>query len=297
MKGNSKKVFSWFIAATIALGVVQGVYTQSTYAVQTIDKDYTNHVYKTHIEYVIKNSLMWMYPDGNFRPDQAITQADLVVGLANAKGLSSGTPVSNLPANHWAKVYYDRAKKDGILDNVVINPGKVLNREEASFLLVNAWKSLRQVYKLERQYYSDTAVNSGWIPERSGKFANGVHTTLYDGLGTLNRGEQARVLYILHNDMKDIQAGESIASQFHASLKVSGGNVRGQIPAVNGYDTKLIIISKTGKPIQFNKGASVMFNASHVDYMEFNVKKAGQAISLAKYDYENMSTLARKNVR
>lgn len=297
MKKQAGKAFKGFVAATIIFGGVPVVpsVTESVSAQQVV-KDYQNHVYKNQIQYVVQNKLMWLYPDGNFRPEQPITQADLVVGLANVKGLINIAPVPGLPANHWAKVYYERAMKDGILNGVAINPNKVITREEAAVLMKNAWQNLRTVYKNNRQVYSDVAVSSGWLPKKSGKFANGVSTTTFDGMGAVSRGEQALALYVLHNDFKEMANGEKIALQFHGSLKVAGGYLRGQVPTVKGYEADIIAILKSGKPVQINSGP-IMLNVSQIDYMQFNVRKAGSAISLAKYDYVNMTTLARNNVR
>lgn len=297
MKKQAGKAFKGLVAAAIILGslpVIPSV-TESVYAQQVV-KDYQNHVYKNQIQYVVQNKLMWLYPDGNFRPEQPITQADLVVGLANVKGLINIAPVPGLPANHWAKVYYERAMKDGILNGVAINPNKVITREEAAVLMKNAWQNLRTVYKNSRQVYSDVAVNSGWLPKKSGKFANGVMTTTFDGMGSVSRGEQAQALYMLHNDFKDIAAGEKIAAQFQGSLKVAGGYLRGTVPVVHGYDIRAIAVLKNGNVIS-NKGGGIILNASQIDYMQFSVKKSGSAVALALYDYENFSTLARKNVR
>lgn len=297
MKKQAGKAIKGFVAAAIIFGGVPVVpsVTESVSAQQVV-KDYQNHVYKNQIQYVVQNKLMWLYPDGNFRPEQPITQADLVVGLANVKGIINIAPVPGLPANHWAKVYYERAMKDGILTGVAINPNKVIAREEAAVLMKNAWQNLRAVYKNNRQVYSDVAVNSGWLPKKSGKFSNGVSTTTFDGLGNVTRGELAQALTLLHNDFKEMAVGEKIALQFHNSLKVTGGYLRGQVPVVNGYEAKITAVLKSGKPVQLKSGP-VLLNASQIDYMQFNVKKAGTAVSLAKYDYVDMSSLAGNNVR
>ncbi|WNC17892.1 S-layer homology domain-containing protein [Brevibacillus brevis] len=297
MKRHIKKVINGVIAASIALGVAQGVSPQATYAAQIVAKDYTNHAYKTHIEYVVKNRLMWTYPDGNFRPDQAITQADLVVGLANAKGLTTGIPVSGLPANHWAKVYYERAKKDGILDSVVINPSKVLNREEAALLMNNSWKSMFKSYQKKRPVYSDVAVNSGFLPKKAGKFANGVSTTAYDGLGSVTRGEEAIALSLLHKDVLDTKNAEIIAQQLHNSLKISGGYLKGKVPTASGKDIRMFIVFKNDNAASFYSGDDFMVNASQVKFMQFTVKNSGQSKALASYEYSSGTDLTRKNTR
>lgn len=268
----------------------------STAQAQTVQKDYENHPNRAAIEYVVKNKLMWLYPDGNFRPEQPVTQADLVAGLVNVKGLTQGVPIPGFPANHWAKVYYERAKKDGILDNVTINPNKVLNREEAGLLMNNAWKNLRQSYNKTRQSYAEVAVGSGWIPGKAGIFPNGVSTSHFDAFGKVTRGEEAVALYKLHRDFLGIIEGEKIAIQFHHSLKVTGGYLRGRVPTVNGYDIRLLVRLKTGKAASFKSG-EFMINVSQIDYLQFSVKRSGEATSLALYNYINFPKIERVNVR
>ncbi|WP_197187624.1 S-layer homology domain-containing protein [Brevibacillus agri] len=296
MKRHIKKVIKGVIAATIALGVVQSVSPQGTYAAQAVT-DYSGHAYKSYIEYTIQNKLMWLFPDGNFRPEQPITQADLVAGLVNAKALTAGTAVEGVPAGHWAKVYYERAKKDGILDDVVVNPNKVLTREEAAFLMNNAWKSMYRVCRDKRQVYSDFAVGAGWIPKKAGKFANGVSTTAYDGLGTVTRGEEAVALYLLNKDVNDTKVGEEIALKFHNSLKISNGYLVGTIPRVQGKDIKLVVRFKNNDGATYKAGSDVKVNASQIFDMEFSVKNSGQAKPIALYSYDRSNLTTRKNVR
>lgn len=268
----------------------------STAQAQTVQKDYENHPNRAAIEYVVKNKLMWLYPDGNFRPEQPVTQADLVAGLVNVKGLTQGDPVPGFPANHWAKVYYERAKKDGILDNVSINPNKVLNREEAGLLMNNAWKNLVSVFNKKRQSYTEVAVSEGWLPKKAGKFPNGVSTTLYDAFAGVSRVEEAVALYKLHRDFLGMIEGEKIATQFHQSLKVAGGYLRGRVPTIKGYDVRLIMVLKNGKVSSFKSG-EITVNITQIDYMQFSVKRTGEATALALYDYGKLPSIERVNAR
>lgn len=292
------KLFSSAIVLVLTIGAGLSALVPVTNAAQVPAKlsDYQNHPHRDAIDYVVKNKLMWLFPDGSFQPDKPITQADLVAGLVNVKGLTSGEPVQELPENHWAKVYYERAKRDGILDGVEINPNKVMNREEASRLMVNAWKSLRKGYQRNPQYYITDAVDSHWISGKLGAFPNGVSTTRYDALGTLSRGEQAAALYVLHTDFLSIQEGEKIATRFHNSLKVSGGILRGTVPSGKGYDIRLYVQFKDGKVSSIYSG-NISFSASEVEYIRLTVKFQGEAKSLASYLYRDFRTLERENSR
>lgn len=296
MKKQLKNAIKGVIASICLLGTINSSATEPAFAQQVIAKDYQAHVYKNQIQYAIDNKLMWLFPDGNFRPEQPITQADLVAGLVNAKGLTTGTAVEGLPSGHWAKVYYERAKKDGILDDVTINPNKILTREEASILMNNAWKSMYIRLRDKRQVYSDVAVGNGWIPKKAGKFANGVPTSTSDGLGTVTRGEEAAALYLLNKDVKDTKIGEEIALRFHNSLKVSGGYLSGEIPTVQGKDVRLAIRTKNNEVMSYKTGKFRII-ASDVKDMQFTVKNSGQAKALAFYTYDDVVNLNRSNSR
>ncbi|EMT52388.1 S-layer homology domain-containing protein [Brevibacillus borstelensis] len=292
------KLFSSVIVLVLTIGAGLSALVPVTNAAQVPAKlsDYQNHPHRDAIDYVVKNKLMWLFPDGSFQPDKPITQADLVAGLVNVKGLTSGEPVQELPENHWAKVYYERAKRDGILDGVEINPNKVMNREEASRLMVNAWKSLFPRYPWKQQYNIIYSVGSNWIAGKPGKFPNGVSTTLYDSFGTVSRGEQAFALQSLHREYQGIQEAEKIATQFHNSLKISGETIRGALPTVKGYDTRLYVRFKNGKTDTIDSG-KFSFSTSQVEYVRFLVKFKGEAESLANYLYGKLPTLERENSR
>lgn len=290
-----KSVFSIAIVTALSIGsCLWGSVPIS--AAQVNQNDYQTHPYKADIEYVVQHKLMWLYPDGNFRPDQPVTQADLVVSLTAVKGLTSGEPVNELPANHWAMVSYERARKDGILDGVDINPTKVLNREEASQLMVNAWKSVRSYYQDPMQYFIAHAVNNKMLPKKPGYFPNGVSTTLYDSVGNVTRGEQAAAIHILHDDLLGINSAEKIALQIHNSLKISGSTVKGFIPTVKGYDIRLLVRMKNGEALSFYSG-NVAFNVNNASYAEFTIKRSGESTLYAYYYYQSFPSLERTNRR
>lgn len=293
------KLFSSAIVLVLTIGAGLSALVPVTNAAQVPAKlsDYQNHPHRDAIDYVVKNKLMWLFPDGSFQPDKPITQADLVAGLVNVKGLTVGEPVQGLPANHWAKIYYERAEKDGILNEVTVNPSKALTREEAGLLINNAWKNLRHVYKDKPQSYASIAVSSGWLPAKAGKFPNGVSTTLYDAFGEVTRSEEAVALYSLHRDFVGIIEGEKIATQFHNSLKLSSGRLRGNVPAVEGLNIRLLIRFKDGKAKSIYSGDTLNVVASQVHHLEFTVKRKNEATLLAIYKYADLSNLTRINAR
>jgi hypothetical protein len=266
---------------------------------QTVQKDYANHPNRAAIEYVVKNKLMWLYPDGNFRPEQPVTQADVVAGLVNVKGLTVGSSIQGFPANHWAKVYYERANKDGILNGVVINPNKVLTREETAFLMINAWQNVRNsrdnketgAYKTAPniQY----AVGSRWMPKKAGKFPNGVSTTAYDGVTNATRGELAFGLTALRKDLIDIKESEKLALQVHNSFKISGKTLKGTLPSHPIYLSELIVGFKNGKIYRYSDPGNISLDITQVTYMTVAITRKDRSIKLATYQYLKIPNLTR----
>lgn len=293
------------VVTTLALGFIPLGYSQSVdAAAQQITKDFQNHKYKLNIEYVVENNLMWLFPDGNFQPDKQLTQAEIIAGLVQTKKLTQGSAVPGLPAGHWAKGYYEKAMKDGVLKNVVIAPNKVLTREEAAILIVNAWENLRQSRtKKESVEYKgrsniEYVVGSGWITEKSGSFPNGVPTTKYDSKSNMTRGDLAFSLHQLHMDYIGIQDAEKLFMQFNKSMKLSNGILTGTVPSSQKYALDITLYLKGPKVIEHEKTGNLLINVSQATEMVVRIVRKGEAIPLAYYHYNNLPhSLNHKNIR
>lgn len=300
-----KKVTQIMLAVSVALGTAAS-YTPTMAAEKTstpaTQSDYASHPLKSNIEYVLKNHLMWTFPDGNFRPEQAITQADLVVGLVAVKGLKQGIAVTEIPVNHWARSAYERAKKDGVLTGVAISPSKVISREEVATLMINAWESIdrTRTYKNSDIYkgWSEAqfAGMEEWLPNKPGKYPNGTPTTNHDAFGNVTRAEMSVALNKMHSELQDIAAATSLMERIHKSLKVTNGKVTGTIPFSDKYKVRAIVENKDGKIIESTKG-SFSFVISNAKFMHINIVHKGEGLSLSSYLYAKLPSLERKNVR
>ncbi|MGG4493241.1 S-layer homology domain-containing protein [Brevibacillus reuszeri] len=300
---------SFFLAIVLAVATAAGggVGESSTvFAAQTNQavKDYQNHVHKADIEYAVKNQLMWLFPDGNFRPDHTITQADLVVGIAQAKGLTQGVLVPNLPVGHWAKTYYERVMKDGTLSNVQIDPNKILTREDAALLLVNAWENLRntrtdkETERNKNRSQVHYIVSNGFMIGKSGKFPNGVLTGKFDSKSLMTRGELAFSLHMLHLDTVGIKESEKVYSQFRNSLKLSNGKLSGVIPSSEKYSLDITLYINGPKIEDYSKPGVFTFSVAQAYKMEIRVVYKGKAMPQALYQYTNLpNSLEHENLR
>lgn len=300
---------SFFLAlllatATVASGGVgESAFVFAAQANQAV-KDYQNHVHKVDIEYAVKNQLMWLFPDGNFRPDQTITQADLVVGLVQVKGLKEGVAIKDFPVGHWAKTYYERAVKDGILKDVAVEPNKVLTREEAAFLMINAWESLRQTRTQKEAESSKNrsqahfAVGYSMLAPKAGEFLNGVQTSMYDSKSLMTRGEAAFSFTNLHIDFIGISEAEKLYSEFHKTLKLSNGKVTGVIPNSDKYYLEIKLFIDGPKVEDHKTPGKLSINVSKANGMVVRVVYKGQAVPLANYHYNNLpKNLDHVNIR
>jgi len=270
---------------------------------QTVQKDYVNHPEKANIEYAVKNKLMWLYPDGNFRPEQPVTQADVVAGLVNVKGLTVGAPVQGFPANHWAKVYYERANKDGILNGVVINPSKVLTREEVAKLIVNAWQNVRasvtqkNADDRKNESYVQFVVGYRQMKPKAGKFPNGVATSLYDSFGSVTRAELAYTLSFMKKDFLEVREAEVIANKMHNSIKISGGYITVTAPKTRKeLEAKFSIVTKSGLALDTLKKGTLTYPLADIDGMLVSVRNADTNTALVDYRYKKLPKLDRERI-
>ncbi|MED4779439.1 S-layer homology domain-containing protein [Brevibacillus choshinensis] len=304
------KRLNYFLTGFLIAGVTIGglninpvVGHAATQAAAVKQNDYQNRPDKAAIEYVVKNKLMWLYPDGNFRPDQTITQADLIAGLSNVKSLSQGVAVPELPANHWAKAYYERAKKEGILNGIAINPSKVLTREEAAQIIVNAWQNVRAFITKKNDEINKGASYvqfvSGYkqMKPKAGKFPNGVATSLYDSFGTLTRADLAYTLSVLKKDFLEVREAERIAEQMHKSIKISSGFVTVTAPKLGGVlEAKYYIVTKSGEYLDTLQTGYLKHSLADTQRVLVSIRNKETNIGLVDYRYSKLPSLVRERV-
>lgn len=106
-------------------------------------KDVTSTFWaKEPIEYLATLKIVGGYPDGTFKPNKAISRAELTTLLVKAKGVSSteglSTTFSDVLKKHWASFFI----KNGVdlkwvtgYPDKTFKPGKSLNRAEAVTIL------------------------------------------------------------------------------------------------------------------------------------------------------------------
>jgi hypothetical protein len=95
------------------------------------------------IEFLARKKIITGYPDGTFKPERALTRAELCALLIRAKGYSVVTPKTavfrDVATTHWAAAYIETAANLKLVEgypNGTFKPNQALTREEAIKILV-----------------------------------------------------------------------------------------------------------------------------------------------------------------
>ncbi len=124
-----------------------------------------------HWAYEMINKLVGMgcisgYPDGTFKPDNAITRAEFTVVLVKAFGLeNTGGPLFTDTTGHWAKDYIETAASHGIVngyDDGTFGPDDLITREQLAVMLVRVAELTPLAGELR---FADSASISPWAAE------------------------------------------------------------------------------------------------------------------------------------
>ncbi|MFA4857811.1 MAG: PorV/PorQ family protein [Candidatus Margulisiibacteriota bacterium] len=101
----------------------------------------TDYWAKSPIEETGTLGLVEGYPDGTFRPDRALTRAELAALLVRASGLAladGGKSFKDVPAQHWANAYIKTAQVAGLMEGYPdgkFKPEKQISRAEGIAVL------------------------------------------------------------------------------------------------------------------------------------------------------------------
>jgi hypothetical protein len=107
--------------------------------------DINNHWAKDYITSLSSVGYINGYPDGTFKPDKTVSQAEFITVLVFSMGLTPSdtqTKYFNDTSNHWARASINEAVKRGILVPAeysnVLQPDSGLKRSQAAAMLVRA---------------------------------------------------------------------------------------------------------------------------------------------------------------
>lgn len=161
------------------------------------------------ISQVVAAKLMTPYPDGNFRPEQVISRADLASILVKTFQLDKRVAaqqrilvqVPDVPTTHWAYNDIQTVLKTGIMKGYRGNlffPNQKINRAEAFSIIAQAYGVFQFPDQTVQQIlarYPDSAQLPGWAKKS-------MATALYEGFVNTDRnGNLAPNIPMTRGDM------------------------------------------------------------------------------------------------
>jgi virulence-associated protein VapD len=146
------------------------------------------------ISQVVAAKLMTPYPDGNFRPEQVISRAELASILVKTFQLDQRVAaqqrilvqVPDVPSTHWAYNDIQTVLKTGIMKGYrgdLFFPNQKINRAEAFSIIAQAYGVFQFPDQTVQQIlarYPDSAQLPGWAKKS-------IATALYEGFVNTDR--------------------------------------------------------------------------------------------------------------
>ncbi len=116
---NMKKLIATALAVVMIFGLVS-----VGFAATSEFPDIEGYEFEAEVRRLASLGVIAGYPDGTFRPEEAVTRAEfakmivVMLGLENAANLMKGQAVSfsDVPATHWASGYINVAEMKGVVN-------------------------------------------------------------------------------------------------------------------------------------------------------------------------------------
>lgn len=141
--------FSLLLILILTLSVVLQGLTPVAFAEEapagSAASDYETHWAKEAILSAMASGIVQGYPDGSFKPNNAITRAEFFVMVNNAFKFTATSPVtfSDVSADAWYAPHVARAQAAGYITGYpdgTIRPGNNITRQEAAAIIFNLKK-------------------------------------------------------------------------------------------------------------------------------------------------------------
>ncbi len=157
---------------------------------------------RADIDALVAAGIVSGYPDGAFRPNAALTRADLVKMLVRTLGLSPSpaptTPFSDVAPGSWYAAYVAAAVGAGLVDGTTattFSPNETVTREQMAVLLA---RSLRLTGSTTLSFSDasqiDAYASSAVEAAVAAGYLNGFPDGSFQPLATTTRAEAAKVL-------------------------------------------------------------------------------------------------------
>ncbi|NRR19351.1 S-layer homology domain-containing protein [Brevibacillus sp. MS2.2] len=286
---NKRAMMSYLLASVLAMAGFTVVADNLTVQAKASAKDYASHTAKAAIDFGVQKKYLWLDSKGNFYPNSQITQGQFIASLVAIRGLKEVAPVPQLPAGHWAKMSYEKAQKAGILDNVKIDPNRLLTKEETALLVFNSWKPYRGE-KSPNLTNTGALVTWGWM-----KPAPNGQPKFHEDLPVL-RSDAAEILQFMWQDKWQLEQGRKYADEFHKSLKVVNGKITGKVPKGDGnFLIRAMFITNSDGRNGFLNNESFSVPVNTVNSLSFEVINSKDSGIAGGYWYPKLPKLDCEN--
>ncbi|WP_143288702.1 S8 family serine peptidase [Calderihabitans maritimus] len=160
-------VACWVLILTaVLLGNVRNVYAY---------EDTKGHWAEQTIDLITSRQLVNGYPDGNFRPDQPVTRAEMarimvgVMGMEDLLSQLEDVPsfYADVSSDHWAKAAIELMREAGVVQGYppgIFRPDQPVTREEALIILARTLNGI-EVENEEKLPFIDRDAISPWAVE------------------------------------------------------------------------------------------------------------------------------------
>ena len=239
----AKNVQSGIIAFTLCILILIPV---NVFAGQ-VSNDYTGHWAEKQINSFIEKGIASPYKDGTFKPDKAITRAEIAAMVNKAFGLVEKTETNFKDVKAEDSYYSDMAiaKKAGYLTGFPdgsVKPDSGMSRQEYAIIISRLLKLDIELYLEEADKFKDAAHIPGWSKGAIGAavkfgYMNGLPGDIFDPAGSITRGQAVAVLERCYLDR--IKVAYDKPGRY--SAKTVGGSV-----AINASDVVLEDTTITG---------------------------------------------------
>lgn len=167
--------------------------------------DIQGHWGENYIHQTTDAGLIHGYPDGTFKPDQAITRAEFITILAQESGEAiddeaNTTEFKDVPQNNWARSYILWGRKNNVVSGYEDNtfrPNQTISRQEMATLLYRYIVNYRHQTVLSIQAemtFQDENRIDGWAKDavkamQRSAIINGKGNDTFDPLSGATRAE------------------------------------------------------------------------------------------------------------
>ena len=198
------------------LVIVLSIIFSSTISLAEVS-DIKEHWAEDYIAQLLEKGAMYVYSDGNFRPDNSITRGEFIKAVNNIFEYEELAEIEFLDIDEEDPFYEDIQKAvlagyiDGYEDNTIRVDG-LITRQEASKILSIASKLDEEIYENKIDFKDKDKIGN-WALDYVNIMANLEYIEGYDNgefrpQNNITRAETAKILSLIYKDIFEVEEPE-----------------------------------------------------------------------------------------